>query len=181
VEASTRSDCAGATPLLLLVLFAGCFEAIPASAGSLQPALQPDVVVAAAGTYAGWPYRFGGNSVRGLDCSALVQRAFRAAGLELPRTAAEQFRRGYAVVRQELAAGDLVFFRGARRLSKTIVHVGIYIGGGRFIHASRHGVITASLNAAHWVRRFAGARRVIEAAPAALLEGPLCVDGGKSP
>jgi hypothetical protein len=175
------SECSGGRARLLLFLFAGCLGATSASAASLQPALLPDTVVAAAGTFAGWPYRLGGNSARGLDCSALVQRAFRAAGLELPRTAAEQFRRGYSVVRQEIRAGDLVFFRGARRLSKRIAHVGIYIGGGHFIHASRHGVVTASLNTPLWMKRFAGARRLLEAAPTPLLEGPLCVEGGGSP
>ncbi len=172
----------GSTGLALLVAFLiGCGGGVGASAGSLEPALLPSTVVAAAGAYVGWPYRLGGNSERGLDCSALVQRAFRTIGLELPRTAAQQFRRGYAVVRQELAAGDLVFFRGARHLSTRIVHVGIYVGGGRFIHASRHGVVTASLDAAHWARRFAGARRMVETAPAALLEGDLPGDRGRDP
>jgi cell wall-associated NlpC family hydrolase len=104
-----------------------------------------------------------------------VQRTLRAVGIELPRTAARQFKQGCAVAREELMAGDLVFFHG--RKLREISHVGIYIGGGRFVHAARHGVVVASLQAAHWTRRFAGARRLIEEAPAVAIDANLCVDG----
>jgi cell wall-associated NlpC family hydrolase len=134
-----------------------------ASTASAQITAAPRFIVSTVETFLGWPYRLGGDSPRGLDCSALVQRAFRTAGVELPRTAAEQFRKGCAVAAEELAAGDLVFFHEPRR--HRISHVGVYIGGARFIHAGRHGVLVASLHAAHWARRFAGARRMIEIAP----------------
>jgi cell wall-associated NlpC family hydrolase len=120
------------------------------------------------------PYRLGGDSGSGIDCSALVQRTFRVVGLDLPRTAAKQFRQGCAVAREELMAGDLVFFHG--RKLREITHVGIYIGGGRFIHAARHGVVVASLQASHWARRLAGARRLIEG-PVAAIDPNLCIDG----
>ena len=161
--------------LLMLVALVMWGMAETASAQSIGVAPASSVVVEMVRTFIGFPYRLGGDSPKGLDCSALVQRAFRAAGIELPRTAARQFKRGCAVAREELMAGDLVFFHG--RKLRGISHVGIYIGGGHFIHAARHGVVVASLSAAHWSRSFAGARRVIEEAPAAAIEANLCVDG----
>ena len=160
---------------LMLVLFLACGAATTASAQSSGVAPATTVVVAMVRTFVGFPYRLGGDSPKGLDCSALVQRTFRAVGLELPRTAARQFEQGCAVAREELMAGDLVFFHG-RRL-RAISHVGIYIGGGHFVHAARHGVAVASLHAAHWARRFAGARRLIEEAPAAAaIDAGFCID-----
>ncbi len=159
---ASHSSARGRSSLLpAIVLLSACSLALPASAAAFPPPAAPHTVVAAVRTFLGWPYRLGGNSARGLDCSALVQRAFRIIGVQLPRTAAWQFRRGCAVAREELAAGDLVFFHG-RKGRKSVAHVGIYMGGGRFIHAGRHGVVMASLYARHWVTRFAGARRVIE-------------------
>jgi hypothetical protein len=161
--------------LLLLASIAVSGVTTSASAQPLPAAPASVLVVDAVRTLIGFPYRLGGDSLKGLDCSALVQRAFRAAGIELPRTAARQFKQGCAVAREELMAGDLVFFHG--RKPRGITHVGIYIGEGRFVHAARHGVAVASLHAAHWARRFAGARRVIEEVPAAAFEADLCIDG----
>lgn len=162
-----------------LLLGAACSTALPASAAPLSPAGSPHAVMAAVQAYLGWPYRLGGNSARGVDCSALVQRAFHAIGIDLPRTAAEQFRHGCAVAREELAAGDLVFFHGKKR-RKDVSHVGIYIGGERFIHAGKHGVVVASLRGGHWNRRFAGARRLLEEVPA-LFDGGSCEGEGEGP
>ncbi|MEA2163462.1 MAG: hypothetical protein QOK37_1589 [Thermoanaerobaculia bacterium] len=161
--------------VLMLVLFLACGVTTTASAQSTGAAPATTMVVEMARTFAGFPYRLGGDSPKGLDCSALVQRAFRVVGVALPRTAARQFKQGCAVAREELIAGDLVFFHGGRL--RGISHVGIYIGGGHFVHAARHGVAIASLNATHWARRFAGARRLIEEAPAAVTTNTnLCID-----
>lgn len=160
-----RAGREASTLLFLTITLTVCSVASTASA---QVTAAPRFVVSTVETFLGWPYRLGGNSARGLDCSALVQRAFRAVGVELPRTAQEQFQKGCAVSREELAAGDLVFFH--EPLRHRISHVGVYIGDARFIHAGRHGVLVASLHAAHWARRFAGARRLIEIAPAGALD-----------
>jgi hypothetical protein len=170
VDGSRRSSA-----LLLLIMLLACAEAGPASAQPPGVAPTSAAVVEVVRTFVGFPYRLGGDSAKGLDCSALVQRTFRTVGLELPRTAARQFKEGCAVTREELMAGDLLFFHG-RRLHG-ISHVGIYIGGGRFIHAARHGVVVASLHAAHWSRRFAGARRLIEVAPATITDVNHCIGG----
>jgi cell wall-associated NlpC family hydrolase len=84
----------------------------------------------------GAPYRYGGESPRGFDCSGLVFYSFDRVGVKVPRTAAEQRRVAQRVKRDALVPGDLVFFRtSARRVD----HVGIYTGDGRFIHAPRRG------------------------------------------
>jgi cell wall-associated NlpC family hydrolase len=110
-------------------------------------------------TYLGTPYRRGGTSRRGLDCSGLVGAVYGEQGLELPRTAAEQFREGVEVAEGDLRPGDLVFFRDTYK--RGISHVGIYIGDGRFLHAAgrRHGVIVSELSRSYYHLRFAGGRR----------------------
>lgn len=111
--------------------------------------------------YSAWKgtrYHMGGSSHRGVDCSALMQHLFsESAALTLPRTAAEQMRRGKAVSRRELKPGDLVFFKTGRNQR----HVGVFIGGDAFIHAStRQGVTISSLSNAYWVAHYQAARRV---------------------
>jgi cell wall-associated NlpC family hydrolase len=110
-------------------------------------------------TYLGTPYRLGGTTRRGLDCSGLVGAVYGEQGLELPRTAAQQFAEGVAVATADLRPGDLVFFRDTYK--RGISHVGIYIGDGRFLHAAgrRHGVIVSELSRPYYRSRYAGARR----------------------
>ena len=81
----------------------------------------------------GIPYRWGGASPRaGFDCSGLVQYVYGQVGIRLPHYTAAQYAHGRRVTRGSLRAGDLVFFSG-------LGHVGIYAGGGKFIHAPRRG------------------------------------------
>jgi len=82
--------------------------------------------------FLGTPYRFGGSSVRGIDCSAFVAKVYQFFDVKLPRTAREQSRMGVRVSRDELEEGDLIFFNTRRAFG----HVGIYIGNNEFIHAS---------------------------------------------
>ncbi|MCS7135447.1 MAG: LysM peptidoglycan-binding domain-containing protein, partial [Candidatus Aenigmarchaeota archaeon] len=79
------------------------------------------------------PYRFGGNNFNGLDCSFFVKKVYSMVGIELPRSAREQFTLGVPVKKDELQPGDLVFFR---TYAKFPSHVGIYLGDNLFIHAS---------------------------------------------
>lgn len=83
-------------------------------------------------TFLGVPYRYGGTSLKGLDCSAFVKRVYEIVGVSLPRTAREQSQAGKWVKRADLQDGDLVFFR-TRRVND---HVGIYIGDNQFVHLS---------------------------------------------
>jgi cell wall-associated NlpC family hydrolase len=116
-------------------------------------------------TYLGTPYRRGGTTRRGVDCSGLVGAVYGEQGLDLPRTAAQQFAEGVAVAASDLRPGDLVFFRDTYK--RGISHVGIYIGDGRFLHAAgrRHGVIVSELSRPYYRLRYAGARRPAVAAP----------------
>lgn len=104
------------------------------------------------------PYRYGGAGPRGIDCSAFVQRAYRDLfGIALPRTTRQQANCGSAVDRQELQAGDLVFFRTSGRDR----HVGIYLEAGKFMHVStRYGVMISSMDKPYWKRHYWTTRRI---------------------
>jgi cell wall-associated NlpC family hydrolase len=110
--------------------------------------------------YLNTPYKFGGNSKKGIDCSAFTQTVFNNASYyNLLRTAREQYTQGVAVDKSELQFGDLVFFNTRRRVRPG--HVGIYIGDNLFAHAStKQGVIVSSLDHDYYTRTYMGARRV---------------------
>jgi len=106
------------------------------------------------------PYRFGGTTLWGLDCSGFVQKTFAFLNLDLPRSAREQFREGAKVAKADLSPGDLVFFR---TYAKYPSHVGIYLGDNRFVHASsREKKVTVdSLDTPYYVKRYIGAKRLL--------------------
>lgn len=121
------------------------------------------MLVKVAKSFMGAPYRYGGETVRGLDCSAYVKKIYDIFDVQLPRSAREQFQYGSKVTKDELAVGDLVFFR-TKRYVKYPTHVGIYIGDGNFIHASSNhnklGVKIDSLSSEFYTRTYTGAVRV---------------------
>ncbi len=107
------------------------------------------------------PYKFGGNSILGIDCSAYVKKVYGFLGIELPRTAREQFKTGGETVdKDELSIGDLVFFRTYASFPS---HVGIYLGNNLFIHASSRGkkVTIDSLETPYYLKRFIGGKRLL--------------------
>jgi len=106
------------------------------------------------------PYRFGGTTLWGLDCSGFVQKTFAFLNLDLPRSAREQFREGAKVEKADLSPGDLVFFR---TYAKYPSHVGIYLGDNRFVHASSREkkVTVESLDTPYYVKRYIGAKRML--------------------
>lgn len=106
------------------------------------------------------PYRFGGNGPFGIDCSAYVQKVYSLIGLNLPRSAREQFHLGEKIRKEDLAVGDLVFFRTYASFPS---HVGIYLGNNLFIHASSKTkkVTIDSLETPYYLKRFIGARKLI--------------------
>lgn len=115
-------------------------------------------VVAAAARVTGTPYRYGGHTTRGFDCSGLVFYAYNQAGIAVPRTTGEQRDFAQSVPLDELLPGDVLFFElDARKVS----HVAIYAGGGIFIHAPSTGskVSYASLESEFWRDRLVGAGR----------------------
>jgi hypothetical protein len=110
----------------------------------------------------GVQYVWGGSSPsQGFDCSGLVQWAFGKAGIELPRTTYNQINQGASVQPNKLRPGDLVFFDTDRKRSGPD-HVGVYIGGGKFIHAARTGqpVKISSLAESYYMDRWMGGRRI---------------------
>jgi len=128
-------------------------------AGTPQQRGSVDEVIAMARRFLGLPYLWGGCTPLGIDCSGFVQLVWGLHGVKLLRDASIQFTQpDLAVVeRGDLAAGDLVFFGGER-----ITHVGLHMGGGRFIHATTHQcpvVQISHLDEAHWTERYRGGRR----------------------
>jgi cell wall-associated NlpC family hydrolase len=108
--------------------------------------------------FLGVPYSFGGTSAYGFDCSGYVQHVFASMGMHLPRTADAQYDAGKSFAGQP-KAGDLVFFHTYER---GVSHVGIALGGDRFVHASSsHGVMVSSLHDSYWGRRYLGAKRIV--------------------
>lgn len=108
------------------------------------------------------PYRLGGSSIIGIDCSAYVQKVFDLFGISLPRTAREQFGIGDEIQRDDLTIGDLVFFTTYTTFPS---HVGIYIGDNLFIHASSKDrkVKINNLDEPYYSRKFLAGRRLFEA------------------
>jgi len=117
-------------------------------------------VIREALSYRGTPYRSGGGSRGGFDCSGFTSYLYNKRGKGLPHSAAGQFGTGSKVVRPEMKAGDLVFFETVR---KGISHVGVYVGDGKFVHSSSRrsgGVRVDSLDSGYYKGAFRGARRV---------------------
>ena len=113
-------------------------------------------------TYMGTPYVRGGTSHDGVDCSGLTYAVARELGISLPRTSSDQWGVGKAVEKGNLKPGDLVFFKNTYR--DGISHVGVYAGGGKFVHAVRSGkpVSVSSLDDGYYVAHWAGAYRVTD-------------------
>ena len=105
--------------------------------------------------FLGTPYVWGGTSPGGFDCSGLTQYAYAQVGISIPRVTYQQIRTGASVPRESLAPGDLVFFNGAH-------HVGMYIGGGNFVHAPHTGdvVKVSNMSSGYYAYSFIGAVRV---------------------
>lgn len=162
--------------LLAAVLLAGCAVAprAPASGEGAQLAL------AAVGLL-GTPYRFGGEDpASGLDCSGLVRHAARTAlGVELPRQTEAMSRVGVEVAETQLQPGDLVFFN---TLGRPYSHVGVYVDGGRFVHApTQRGFVRIDLlTQTYWQARFDGARRLVSAGDAPRAVSDAHAGGGQS-
>jgi murein DD-endopeptidase len=108
----------------------------------------------------GAPYQFGGSGPTAFDCSGLVQFVYQEMGIDVPRTAAEQYRAAHPVNLEDIEPGDLLFFRIH---GKRISHVAIYAGAGRFVHAPQtgHAIELRDLDDGYYRPRLAGAGRLL--------------------
>ncbi len=132
------------------------------TACEIETAVEPTTesgLIRTALAYRGTRYRRGGTSRGGFDCSGFTRYIFAKYGITLPHSSSAQSRIGTPVAKADLQPGDLVFFQTYKR---GVSHVGIYIGNGRFVHASTHGrgVTVDSLDSAYYGPRYRGARRV---------------------
>lgn len=150
---------------VLAAMLAGCgsSDVRPVRRTSATADATPNAIVFRAIALVGTPYRYGGNTpAGGFDCSGLVDYVYHdVAGIALPRTAlAISEIDSPTVDRDELASGDLVFFRHRGR---RVTHVGIYVGKGRFVHAPNEGgtVRLDELDAPYWREHYSGAKRVL--------------------
>ncbi len=133
---------------------------IKAAGNSVPPELCSRILNEAV-SYLNTPYKYGGTTANGIDCSAFTQKVYEnSIELQIPRSTREQFSIGEKILKgDELQFGDLVFFKTKRRSGPG--HVGIYIGDNKFMHASRKkGVMVSSLDEQYWKPRYMGARRL---------------------
>ena len=134
----------------------------PASGGWKSPE-ERNLFVRVVRNFLGVPYRLGGSSLKGIDCSAFVKRIYEIFNTRLPRTTWEQLRIGKKIGKGDLEEGDLVFFKIPTRRANNR-HVGIYIGNNEFVHASSRNreVRVDSLEAPYFSKRFINGVRVKE-------------------
>ena len=139
-----------------------------------------DLFVKMVKSYEGVPYKLGGNSMRGIDCSAFTRKVYGIYSIDLPRTAREQLQQGKRVGRDSLDTGDLVFFQTRRNR----IHVGIFLGGSEFFHLSsrnRAGKVD-SIDSTYFSTRFISGVRLLETDRSATLDSTTGLDApSKSP
>ncbi len=164
-----------ATAAIAVALLSGCASSLPVYEGARPqppvtrapaPAEVPRLRGNGTGTemarhalaMLGTPYRYGGASPGGFDCSGLVQYAYRQLGIAVPRTASEQYQAALRVRPRRAEPGDLLFFN----FTRTVSHVGIYLGDGRFVHAPTNGrtVEILSLDQPYYRDNFVGFGRL---------------------
>ncbi|MBF0480836.1 MAG: C40 family peptidase [Desulfovibrionaceae bacterium] len=153
-----------AAVLALTLALAACSLLNTSSVDKPSRSAPANKIVETAKSQIGKPYRNAGESPKtGFDCSGLVQWTYAQYGINLPRKTADQYQAGKSVPKSALSPGDLVFFQiGSRRYDS--MHVGIYSGGGEFIHSPSPGgrVREEPLNSPYWESYYLGAKRVTQ-------------------
>jgi len=136
-------------------------EVVPNSLGKWSNTEERDLFIRVVKNFLGVPYRLGGSTLKGIDCSAFVKKIYEIFNVQLPRTVREQFLFGRKVEENDLEEGDLVFFKTKRANN---AHVGIYIGDDQFVHASSRNreVKVDNLRTPYFNQRFLRGVRVKE-------------------
>ena len=122
-----------------------------------------DQIVAYAKSLLGRKYVLGGTGPNAFDCSGLVQYVYKHFGYTINRSATQQLKNGTVITKEELQPGDLVFFNSAGTGAAKATHVGVYIGGGQFVHASspKVGVVISDLYSTYYKRVYTTSRRIL--------------------
>ncbi len=150
-------------PLIFLTVLA---VAVGSCAGRKSKQAQLETLITTARSYTGTPYKWGGTTRAGMDCSGLLVNSFSAIDFDLPRTSEAQSKSGKRVPKDEIKPGDLLFFATGKKKRK-INHVGLVTEvrsrqNIKFIHASTSlGVVESNLQAEYYAKRFRQARRVL--------------------
>ena len=147
------------TGIVVIFLASGCTSSRRVSKSSPE-----FTIIQTAKSYRGTPYRYGGTTRSGIDCSALVYHSFAAAGVKLPRTSTEQSKLGKKIPVKKARPGDVLFFATGKK-KKEVTHTGIVTeaqkNSVRFIHASTSlGVTEDYLSNSYWVKAFLFAKRL---------------------
>ncbi len=125
----------------------------------------------------GTPYRFGGSSKKGIDCSAFTKELYtQVFNMDIKRNSRDIFSMVTPVSKDDLKEGDLMFFKIH---SRSITHVGIYLGSGRFAHASNRGVAISNIDDAYYSRYFYRGGRMLASLKDELTSGPGAADDKK--
>jgi len=148
--------------LLLLMIFSSCASGKKARIREQKVS----AVITTAKSYTGTPYKYGGTSRAGLDCSALVIKSFNEVNVDLPRSSLDQSKEGKKLKIHQLKSGDLVFFATTKK-RRLVSHVGIVTQVSKdqikFIHASTTaGVVESDLKKEYYAKRFRFGRRIID-------------------
>jgi len=143
---------------MFLVVFHGCTTGPAPQAGASTNTNEGERIASIARTLIGTPYRFGGDSVDGFDCSGLVRYVHTQIGIKVPRSSRMLYQQSKKIPLDKLQAGDLLFFKIS---DKKVSHVAIYLQNGHFIHApsASKSVSTANLDSRYWSQRLIGAGR----------------------
>ncbi len=146
--------------------------------GIPAPKFQSEIVDLAIGLL-GTKYIFGGETINGMDCSSFVQKVYRMAGVELPRTARYQAQLGIYIDKKDLKPGDLLFFQ---TYAKFPSHVGIYIGNNKMIHASSAAkrIVISDIEKDYYLRHFLYAKRIFLYNPDIVLNSEAEIKNGKN-
>lgn len=144
--------------LVALVIFTGCSTTVLPAPDVSGDTIKGKKVVAVSEQMLGTPYRYGGDTPRGFDCSGLVRFAYRQVGIDVPHSSRMLYKQSQKVPLNKLQPGDLLFFKIDKR---TVSHVGIYTEGLSFIHAPSSGkrVKISRLDSNYWSTRLAAAGR----------------------